>query len=326
MKANIIFPTLFIIFVLLGNSSMAQKPEYVFDQKDKIQLLKFSEDGKMLIAETSYDFLIYDTKTGQIKGKLETPGFFANSAIFSKDGKLLITGNNDGKVRVFDTSTLFLLKTLPVTKWSIFNLAISENSEILAADAADGTIELWDIRTESKIQTLGEKGQRMEFINFSPDDNFLAAASLDNKLDLFDIKTGKKIFSVRRSTQSPLIFCRQGKELAVTGYETIDFLSAKNGEAVSSVKIPKETVPFTPRPSGMGGFYLGQVIVSEDCQKAAIANWKTQTITLIDVKTQKVEKIFDGSGETSHVMAFSPDGEFIAGGSANGKVKLWRTK
>lgn len=328
MKFRLYFFQLTIIFLIAFSPCPAQQPESVIDLQNRISLLQFSDDGKLLAAETGYDFAIYKTETGKLHSKLETPsGFSANSAIFSNDGKVLITGNNDGKIRFFDTATFSLLKTFSATQWSIYALSISPDNRILAADAADGTVQLWNIKTGNKIKILGDKGQRMKFINFSPNNKFLAIITLDSELNLFDFETSKKIFSVQHSTQSPLIFCRQGKELVTTNHKVVDFLSAKNGKIIQSVEIPKEYIPFTAHQ--FGGYFHGQTIISEDCQTAAINDWKSKTITLLDIKSKKVKKILENSASSkgsSYIMSFSPNGEFIAAGSTSGKVKIWRLK
>ena len=184
-----------VLIILFSSPCFAQKPKFVFEEPDRIDLLTFSKDGKMLAVVTSRGSKVYNTESGKLKGKLDT-NWYSNSAIFSNDGKRLMTGHNDGKVRLWDTQTFAELKTLSITKWSIYNLAISPDDKTLAIDAADGTIELWNIQNGEKFGTLGSVGQRMKSMRFTHNGNFLATINLDGELTLWNIKTKVKAFSI----------------------------------------------------------------------------------------------------------------------------------
>ena len=321
------FQSLIVFGLLLAACFAQQPPKFVFDRPDRIDLLKFTEDGKFLAAVTSRDFKIYDTASGEISGRLKST-HYANSAIFSKDGKFLITGNNDGKVRVWETANYSLLKTLAVTEWSIYSLAISADGRILGVDVGDGTIELWNLDEQKKVAAFGAPGQRMAAMNFSPDEKFFAGFNLQSELTVWKPATGEKIFSVARANQSPVTYCRKGRELAISDYSAVNFLDSRTGKTTRTLTIPKEIAPLFPRAAGMNAYFLGKVIVSPDCRTAAIGNWKKKTISLLDLKTAKVKKVLDysASPETNYIVVFSPNGKLIAAGSSGGKIHIWQTE
>jgi WD40 repeat protein len=80
------------------------------------------------------------------------------SAVFSPDGKVIVAGDDQGKITLRDAATGNLLATLDATLGPIISgnnstsdppltiesLAFSPNTHILAAGRSDGTIFLWD--------------------------------------------------------------------------------------------------------------------------------------------------------------------------------------
>lgn len=303
----------------------SQSPNFTFTHKDSIKLLFFSVDGKLLAAEDSSSFNIYEVITGNLRGKLDIKGF-ANSAIFSNDGKSIITGNNYGEVNIYETIKLSLTKTFPITRWSIYSLAISPNNLNLAVDIGDGTIEIWNITSGEKIKTLGEKGLRMKFMTFSPNGKLLVSTNLESKITVWNLAAPEKSLTLSNYTQTPPVFCQLGTELAIASLLEVKFINIKNGETLRTMPIPKENIPYTAH--SLGGHFHGKVTFSNGCKSIIISNYKTKTITLLDVKTKKVKQTIDDfeSQGSSFMIDFSLPMNAIASGSTKGEVKLWRIK
>lgn len=320
--------SVFVIAIILCSCLLnifSQSPDFSFNLKDNIKLLLFSADGKLLAAEDSSSFNLYDIVTGETRGKLDLKGF-ANSAIFSNDGKFIITGNNYGEVSIYETATLSLIKTFPVTRWSIYSLAISPDNQNLAVDIGDGTIEIWNIKDGEKINTLGEKGLRMKFMTFSSNGKLLASTNLESKITIWNLAAPEKSFSLSNYTLSPPVFCQLGTELAVANLLEVKFFNTKTGEILRTMPIPKENIPYTA--GAVGGSYHGKVTLSTECKTIIISNYKAKTITLLDTKTKKTKQITDESEAqiNSFMTDFSPPMNAIARGSTNGEVKLWKIK
>jgi WD40 repeat protein len=249
--------------------------------------------------------------------------------IFSVDDKILITGSNDGKVRLWDTKSLSLLKTFVITEWSIYALAISPDNQTLAVDAADGTIQLWDMQSGGKLKTFGEKGQRMKTIRFSPDGKLLASINLESMLTIWEIKSGKRLFTTQSfGFWEYLTFCQQATEVVTTNYKTVNFFNVQNGKKTRTIELPEQYVPFFKHLGG--GNFGGKVVISSNCQTIAVSNLINKSLILWDSKTNKVN-VLQGNAliipsptwDDDFVIAFSTDGRFIASGTTKGKVKLW---
>ncbi|MGK7942288.1 MAG: hypothetical protein AB4062_19435, partial [Crocosphaera sp.] len=86
------------------------------------------------------------------KGRHEHESW-VSSVVFNPYGNILASSSDDGTIKLWDTSTGQLIKTLPKTSSSVNTIAFSPNGNILASGNYDGTIKLWDTSTGQLIKT-----------------------------------------------------------------------------------------------------------------------------------------------------------------------------
>ena len=79
-----------------------------------------------------------------------------HSVAFSPDGKLLVSGSEDGKVRLWNVDAQKVQSTLDSHKGAVYGVAFSPDGKQLASAGADGTARLWDAATGKPVLTLGE--------------------------------------------------------------------------------------------------------------------------------------------------------------------------
>ncbi|MGH9450738.1 MAG: WD40 repeat domain-containing protein [Terriglobia bacterium] len=99
------------------------------------------------------------------------------SMTFSRDGTMLETSCEDGKVRLWSVPGWKLLRTLsgnlgPV-RWAEF----SPHGRYVASAGEDDTVRIWETATGKLLQTLEESKQPLLTVAFSPDGRYLAATS-----------------------------------------------------------------------------------------------------------------------------------------------------
>ncbi len=103
----------------------------VSDRSDEVETLAFSIDGKNFLSLINTEVLLWDTASMAPKGSLNTPEGYEsasgnmvftssnvpiNSAAFSVDGQSVITGHQDGTIRVWDVSNRKQVRKFKVGK------------------------------------------------------------------------------------------------------------------------------------------------------------------------------------------------------------------
>jgi WD40 repeat protein len=124
------------------------------------------------------------------------------SLLFSPDGKILITGDGEGKIRLWDVDNQYtLLETYQDHQRQIFSLTLSPDSSVLASSSDDKTVILWDIDLLSKLlrrkSVLEGHDNGVRSVTFSPDGKTIATGGIDNTIrhwDLADVDTKAKIY------------------------------------------------------------------------------------------------------------------------------------
>ena len=109
---------------------------------------------------------------------------------FSPDGAHLVSGGDDGTVRLWDAASGAPLATLTGHKGAVYSVGFSPDGAHLVSGSSDGTLRLWDAASGALLATLtGHKG-RVFSVGFSPDGTRLVSGSYDGPLWLWDAASG----------------------------------------------------------------------------------------------------------------------------------------
>jgi serine/threonine protein kinase/WD40 repeat protein len=124
----------------------APRATYVlFDQKDS-----------QMAVTSGQDIYLWDVKHLKLKGQLQGHGHRVNCLAFSPDGNRLISGGEDGAVRVWDTETQSLLLTLREHTHEVTSVAVSPDGKQLASASVDGSVIIWN----SEFPRTGSAAER----------------------------------------------------------------------------------------------------------------------------------------------------------------------
>ena len=87
-------------------------------------------------------------------------------------GQLLASGSSDNTVRLWNTATGGLQKTLKGHSGSVLSVTFSPEDRLLATGSDDNTVRLWDTATGDLQETLSTVGRATE-LEFSQDGSHL---------------------------------------------------------------------------------------------------------------------------------------------------------
>lgn len=282
-----------------------------------------------------------------VQWKLAEPGEEINVIYFSPDNKIAAGSTKDGIVKLWDTQTGTLIRTLEGHherhNERVESMIFYPDGKTLAT-VSYGTIKLWDTDTWQTKQTIVTEIEYDRLFGFSlaisPDGNILAAAATaisqktrktnplerlfvmsgNGNITLFDAHTG--ILVKRLKNQQPngaIAFSPDGKLLANAGYSDIDIIDVNKGKILKMqgdyVSSLENAVVFSPNGKLLANLTRGD-----------------ETISVWDIEKKALQKrLFncdDDPLSDGNVLsvAFSPDSRIVVAGSKNRAVGVWDAK
>jgi WD40 repeat protein len=142
-------------------------------------------------------------------------------AVFTTDGKQLVTVSHDKTIRVWDVNTGAPARVLrpPLGSGKIgeyFAVALSPDGTTVAAGGHYGRVFLIDLASGRMRHFLVGHSDSVNGLDFSPDGRSLATASSDKTVRIWDVATGKTIRTLAGHTAvvNAVRFSPDGRKLA----------------------------------------------------------------------------------------------------------------
>jgi WD40 repeat protein len=280
-----------------------------------LKSIAFSPQAKMVATTDGHTVKIWDAANVEEATHLQDfrfgPGFIA----FSPDGKILATTGFKEPPRLYDTATWAIRHKLTEDDESTRCVAFSPDSKILATVGFSGQISLWDVATGKKRKAFAPGLEHLQRVLFSPDSATLAAGG-HNQAVLWDIAKNQRRATLQGhdGLVQGLAFSRDGKLLI-----TADVRGKIQvwGEDTSKPKLELDADKTLVRR-------VGGIALSPDARTLAIVGFSPY-VHLWDVdKGREWARLgMAGLGVEMDAVAFSPDGQTIVAGCADGAARVW---
>lgn len=148
-----------------------------------------------------------------------------NSLAFNSDGTLLVSGNENGTVSVWDVKTgkvINILKGHGISFspesgkmfGSVNSVAFTPDGKVLASAGSDSVIILWNAATWEKLRSIGSSSGPLRSVAFSPDGKMIAGGG--GVVSVWNAGTGEKLktFDGHSASVNSMVYCNDGKLLA----------------------------------------------------------------------------------------------------------------
>ncbi|EER43219.1 WD40 repeat-containing protein [Histoplasma capsulatum var. duboisii H88] len=294
-----------------------------------VRSLALSSDDRMLSSASNGTLKIWNVRTQTCLRTLEC-GYSLCSAFLPGD-KIVVLGNKNGELEVFDIASATLLDTIQAHEGPVWALHVHPDGKSMVTGSADKTAKFWEFkvvqeailgtkRTTPRLKLVHTRTLKVNddilSIRFSPDARLIAVALLDNTVKVFFVDT-LKLFLILYGHKLPvlnmdisydsklIVTCSADKNVRLWGLDFGDCHKAFFAHQDSIM-----AVAFIPNNNEGNGHHFFSA--SKD---RVIKYWDGD-------KFEQIQKLEGHHGEIWS-LAVSHSGEFIVSASHDKSIRVW---
>jgi WD40 repeat protein len=270
-------------------------------------------------------------------------------AVYSPDGSRIVTGGEDGHIRLWDSESGEIILILSGHEGPVYEVIFSPSGDQIASAGEDGTARIWDAATGELKWTFEGEQTAVVGLSFCPDEKRLATGGVDGSTILWDLDSGKQLHRLYGHDDVVIstAFTPDGKQLLTSGFDAkLIFWDAATGEMLQTWEGEFGDLVFSgdgkhlAAGSSQGGMIMDAVSGAELLQTGGHTNlvftaainpeWTRIATAGLDRKAiisdaETGRALFTLSGHTGEILDvhFSPDGKHLVTASADGTARVW---
>jgi WD40 repeat protein len=238
------------------------------------------------------------------------------SITLTPDGKEIVSGAADGKIKFWDVESGQCQRTLDGHVEWVQSVALSSDGRFLVSGGRDDLVKLWDVKSGELLKAFEGHAGLVKSVAFSPDGKLLASCGRDRFIKIWDVASGNCLKTLGGDdvfTASMVKFSPDGKEIVFAG-DSLQLWDVDSGTRLRTFEGHTDSV--------------GEIAVSRNGKWIASAgSYTDHTARLWDAKSgnRLWEKEFPENGGVWS-MAFSPQDDILISGHHDGEIKYWDVK
>lgn len=237
----------------------------------------------------------------------------------SPDGSFIVSGNADGSVKIWDTSTGEERATLTGHRDGVMGCAIGPDGSLIVSASLDGTLKVWEVAGGTERMTLAGHDGPVRGCAVSPDGSFAVSASEDRTLKVWDLTSGSERTTLR-GHDDEVRTCAVSPDgsFVVSGSNdaTLKIWDTANWEE-------QRTLKGDPHHEWEGHYswVLGCAVSPDGSFIVSVS--RDATVKVWSVAGGHMYATLAGHGDMLLTCAVSPDGSFLVSGGADKTLKVW---
>ena len=311
--------------------------------------LEFSPDGKTL-AVGKYQWVeIWDLETQRVIHIYEPHAGEVRSLTFSSDGKILYTGSGlasrSGEIRVWNVSSEELIKSFEIHGDTIESISLSPRDTTLVTASMDEYSAVIDLTrledTDFSIDTqvskwLTQHVGRVLCTLYHPEGTYFVTGSEDKTIKVWNPNSlsvlvnldanDDAVYSLAYSAEEGVIVSGSADNAVRTWRVTQTGSGDQDTVGRNSLQMTGTLVrEYNGHQGAVYSVDSGLVSRrSENNRMTMIASGSADTSVIIwSLRSGNRYETFDESTDAVYAVQFSPNGELVAAGGRDGKVRLY---
>jgi len=295
-----------------------QEPRLLVGHVGNVNGALFFSDGKHAVtADGQRGVWVWDLQPllpKQVAFIPMPPRVRVTSLALSADGRYVLTGNSDGRIRLWDLQQ-------PTAEPRLFDghtdlvldVAFSADGKYMLSSGQDGTARLWEVASAEEVRQFGGDASSVKGAAFSPDDRYIVIGNTDGSVQLFDTQTGDlwRSFLGHMGSVESVAFSPDGRYiLSGSNDQTARLWDVQSGDTVRIFR-------------GHSAGVLGVAFSPDGRYIATGSGDKTARLWDLQQAGPAIRQ-FVGHTDNVQTVAFSPDGRLLITASRDRTARIWR--
>ena len=325
------------ILVLTLFTNIVQTDEHSQEKQEllsPIWALEFSPDGKT-IAVGKYQWVeLWELETQRMTRAYEPHAGRVRCIAFTPDGKMLYAGGGrtaqSGEILLWNVETEELIKTFEIHADTIESIALSPDNAKLLTASMDEFSAVIDLENLDDAEPIDEQAKwltqhvgRVLCTLYHPNGNYFVTGSEDKTLKVWDPETytvlvsfdgnDDAVYSLAYATRENVIVSGSADNVVRTWRVTQNDNGNIRGSPVRQFNGHQG-----PVYSVDTGFWNGQEVIVSGGADTRVIVWNT--------RNGNQRRTFNDAPDAVYAVKISPDGNHVAAGGRDGKVRIWNIR
>jgi len=136
----------------------------------------FSPDGSQILIGGNKTVAVYSTADHSVK-TIDSPTFLVRCAAFAADGRLAVTGGQEGTLDFWSVPAWKKIRTVKTGASEVWSVDFAPDGKTLAVGTNNHTLELWQTDTLQRILSLPFRHAAFTSVAFAPSGEFLVVGT-----------------------------------------------------------------------------------------------------------------------------------------------------
>jgi len=260
------------------------------------------------------DIRVWNATTRQELLRIQVPNMECHCIDFMRDGRSIVSGWSDGKIRAFLPQSGKLLYVInDAHQHGVTGLATSSDCGRIVSGGMEGEVRVWRIgrQTQSMDASMKEHRSRVWCIKLRMDDSQAVSASADGSCIVWDLTTKTRCLCLFESTLFKcIVYHPDESQLLTTGSDRkVAYWDTFDGQAIRMLEGSDEGELSTLSISKSGSHY--------------VSGGEERLLKLWDYDEGVCKAIGVGHSGGITCCAISPDQTFIVSCGSEGAIMIW---
>jgi WD40 repeat protein len=290
-----------------------------------INSIAFSPDGRVMAYSSAGNIMLWDMANGRPIRTLQldldpyTSGGICLT--FSPDGVWLVASGHFPDIKVFQTDSWQLNKTLSGHQDWVRAIVFSQDGHFLASGADDKTVKLWEFPSGKLVKTFVGHAGFVLSVSFSADGQRIASGGMDNVIKIWNTSSEPSLIrTISAGTPNgvdTVAFSPDGQLFAWTSDNGV--INVWDAETLQPLKVVNHPAGDFIRPGSPRA-----LVFSRDSRQLvsaflfSVALWDVASGRLLDTDMRHPDFVY--------AISVSPDNAVVASGGQDKTLLFWRIR